>query len=227
MNLNRWLRENPPEDMPFFPGAGVTGGFGLRSSKVVLEMGASPLHLGVDRAGGDGLRMPFDGYLYWRQVGGVAGSVLSLIADGIKLEIQVFHTIHMDKHVREYDEHYFTGEHIPIEPSSAGLSHGVHTHTEVLMPFEPSLLARFTGERKLVEQGVSDVDAVREIFAGYGFDEGEVDRFAVRVIGQVRTWGITDYGEHYAVRKGVPRYRRPQWGDGPTVHIDSMHLLHI
>jgi hypothetical protein len=227
MTLAKWLRENPPDDMPFFPGARVTGEFGLRQSKMVLEMGASPLHLGVDRAGGDGLRMPFDGYIYWRQVGGVAGSVLSIMPDECKLELQVFHTIHVDKHVMHYEDHFFAGEHIPIEPSNIGLSQGVHTHTELLMPFDSTVAQRFAGDRLIVDRGVVDVDYVHDQYVEMGFDEGDIDRFTVRAIGQVRSWAISDVGAHHAIRKHLPSYRRPQWGAGPTLHIDTMYLLQI
>lgn len=227
MTLDQFLRENPPADMPFFPGARVTEDFGLRKEKVVLDMGASPFHLGVDRAGGQLIEMPFDGHVYWRLVGGVAGSVLSLIPDGFKLEIQVFHTLHHDRHVRNYEERFLTGEPLPLMPSNIGLASGVHTHTEVIMPFDSTTFERFKGERLLVDRGIVDTDEIGRRYRELGFDADEVERVTVRCIQQVKTWTMTEYGEHFAIRKSLPGYRKPQWGAGPTFHVDSMYLLEI
>lgn len=223
-DLTAWLADNPPAAMPYWPGAALTGAFGLRTSRAVLDAGGSPLHLGVDRAGGGQFTMPFDGSVFWRPVDGVAGSVLSLNPHGLAMEIQVFHTVG-DGHALEISERLHRGDPLPVTPGDLGLSLGVHTHTEVLMPYDDDLQAWLqTGSATLVIGHIINAAEVVRHCAAQGLDD---EMMLSRARAQVGTWRIREMTDRYAVREGVPEYRTPEWGSGPTIHVDSQWLLSI
>lgn len=219
--LLRWLEANPPADIPYWPGAKITTSFGLR---LKIPPKTSPLHLGVDRAAGREYCMPFDGSVFWRKTGGVAGSVLSLVPHGIDMEIQVFHT-ETDREVDHISARARKGDPLPVEPGDLGLSYGVHTHTEVLFPYDTELLKWLhQGSMPIVTYGGINHDYL--IAHSRRNNLNAADTLAA-VLKQVDEWGISEMTSRYAVRDGIPEYRRPVWGRGSTVHVDSMWLLQI
>lgn len=219
--LVAWLRENPPEQMPYWPGAKVTTPFGLRPQ---IPDGTSPLHLGVDRAGGRAFLMPFDGCVFWRAVGGVAGSVLSLIPHGMEMEIQVFHT-EADAGVEKISTRLTRGELLPVEPGDIGVSYGVHTHTEVLFPYDTELVKWLhAAAAQIVNRGAIDIDYLIRHCRSNNLNAAKVRAATTQ---QIDEWGISEMTTRYAVRDSVPEYRRPEWGRGATVHVDSRWLLQI
>ena len=223
-DLTAWLGENPPESMPFWPDAKTTGGFGLRTLQMLLDAGASPLHLGVDRAGGREFVMPFDGSLFWITAGLPSGSVLSLVPVGLSMEIQVFHTA-AGPHMSEVSQRLHKGDRLPVRPSNLGLSLGVHTHTEVLFPLDDSLRTWVhQGATPIVTRGAVVVEYVTAHCREHRLN---FDETLSAIHRQVDGWGIREMTDRYAIRDNVPDYRRPEWGRGPTLHIDSQWLLHI
>jgi len=226
-HLKMFLEDNPPKKMPFWPGARYTGRVGLRTSREVLDAGASPLHLGVDRAGGDQLKMPFYGVLEWKKVHGPAGSILRLSPYGMDLEIQVFHTAHKDRFVDELEGCFSKGDVLPVQPSNLGLSTGVHTHTEVLLPYELDLLHWIKeGTVPFIRAGVVDEWYVKHHADKHDLNEKDL---LERLRTQVREWDITEAAPRYVVRQTLPPYRAPVWaGERPTtIHVDSRWLLKI
>jgi len=215
--LKAWLLRNPPDTMPFWKGAKTTTSFGLRNSQLIIKSGCNPGHLGVDRADGDEtyLTMPFSGRVTWDEVGGVAGSLTRIIADGLSLEIQVFHALCPGP----LKDHYETGERLPIKPYNLGKSFGIHAHTELIMPYDNKLVDWMRGQSITIGD-----EYILAHAAKYDMDPYILIKGLAR---QVKAWGITEFYSHYAVRLGVPEYRRPHWGDGWTVHIDSNWLLKI
>jgi hypothetical protein len=221
--LKQFLNDNPVEDMPFYPGARCTGRVGFRSSREVLEAGASPIHLGVDRAGGDGLVMPFEGWLHWEMVGGVAGSVLRLTPLHDEFQIQVFHT-EADHGVTTIDRLMHRGEPLPVKPSDLGLSVGVHTHTELMFECKnDNVLWATAGQHKIVDGRWLNSHEAR---AHAEANDLIAEDFVISCRTQIGRWFITDLWEHAAIRSHVPQYRKPPWG-GPTLFVDSLWALQI
>ncbi len=228
-DLTAWLADNPPADMPYWPGAVVTAPFGLRRTQAELDR-ASPAHLAPDRAGGRRFIMPFDGSVFWHPVGGVAGSVLSLNPHGLSLEVQVFHTSNRG-HVREIHTRLNKGDLLPVTPSNVGMSirvgggDGTHTHTEALFPYNRELHAWLrAGTRPIITRGTIDHDYVIEHCRKYNLNAATmVDKLYV----QIDDWDLQELTDRYAIRGGVPTYRLPQWGRGSTIHVDSQWLLQI
>ena len=225
--LKQWLSNHPREDIPFWPGADFTGNFGLRASQTLLNMGASLLHLGTDRAGyPQPMPMPFDGRYRWRLAQYPAGSVLRYVPDDLDLEIQVFHTVHPDSDVTEIENHAVRGERIPVKPGSLGLSTGVHTHGEVLLPYSDDVWEWVRGKVIYVEEGVLRIDEVRTHCEDHGL---KIDQCLTGVEKQVQTWGIEEMTNRAAVRsgEGFPGYRTPAWGAGRVIIVDTRWLLLI
>lgn len=222
-DLLEWLAVNDPAKMPYWPGAHYTGGVGFRESRTLLELGASPIHLGVDRAGGGRFTMPFDGRVRWSIVGRAAGSLLRIAADDMRLELQVFHT-EAEQYVEEIDLFMRRGDPLPVKPGDLGTSSGVHTHTEVLIPFATEVRDWLAGDASpIIRDCMLDLTAVFRHCAEHRLDECDVVR---RVETQIVGWQITELWPHFGVRANVPEYRRPGW-EGPTLHIDSHWLLKI
>lgn len=216
-SLLSWLEKNPPDKMPFWKGAQTSTPFGLRTSQYIIEAGCSPGHLGVDRAGGNlkQITMPFPGRVEYTAVGGVAGSLTRIIPDGLLMEIQIFHALK----VGALKNHYTTGEMLPIQPHNLGKSYGIHTHTEVLMPYDPGVESWFQSHSLRIGD-----EYVLAHCSKHNIDPFIVEKSLAR---QVKDWGILELWTHYAVRTGVPDYRRPHWGAGHTIHADSLFLLRI
>jgi hypothetical protein len=222
-DLLQWLAINDPAKMPYWPGAHYTGGVGFRESRTLLELGASPIHLGVDRAGGGRFTTPFDGRVKWSIVGGAAGSLLRIIADDLSLELQVFHT-EAEPYVEAIDLFMRQGDPLPVKPGDLGTSSGVHTHTEVLMPHTPELRDWLAGDSPpIIRDGMLDLSDLLVHCDRHYLDSCDVVR---RVNAQVRGWRITELWPHFGARAALPEYRRPGW-EGPTLHIDSHWLLKI
>ncbi len=230
-DLQALLRNNPPAGIPFWPGAAVTGPFGLRRTRKELDSKASPAHLATDRArdGGD-LQMSFDGGIHWRLVGGVAGSVLSENPDGVQMEIQIFHT-EADTHVQEITEQLHKGDPLPVRASNLGFSirvgggTGIHTHMVLMFPYDRELHAWLrAGTKPIITRGAIDHDYVIEHCRRYRLNAATMtDKLCV----QIDDWDLQEMTDRYAIRGGVPGYRLPQWGRGATIHVDSQWLLEI
>ena len=222
-DLTAWISANDPDTMPFWPGAANTGGFGLRSSEALLELGASPIHLGNDRAGGGQFTMPFDGRVEWSVVGGVAGTLLRLRSTDARLEVQVFHT-EADAGVENIELFMRRGDPLPVTPGDAGLSSGDHTHTEVLLPFDADVFGWLTaGTTAMIREGLVDLWAIRSHCQEHDLPECKV---IAAVDEQIRAWQIAELWEHVAVRRTLPAYRAVGW-HGPTLLVDSRWLLKI
>lgn len=229
-DLTTWLKDNPPADLPYWPGAAVTAPFGLRRTAAELEA-ASPGHLGVDRAGGARYTMPFDGCVFWRPVGGVAGSLLSLNPHGLSMELQVFHTRN-GGHVTEIRTRLHQSDALPVTPSNLGMSikvgdegTGIHTHTEVVFPYDRELHAWLrAGATPIITKGAIDTDYVIAHCRQYNL---HAPLMLEKLKAQIDNWDISEMTGRYAVRDAMPLYRRSEWGTGPTIHVDSMWLLQI
>jgi len=229
-DLLAWLDENPPVDMPYWPGASVTAPFGLRRTAEELEK-ASPAHLGPDRAAGAQYTEPFNGSLFWRAVGGVAGSVLSLNPHNLSMEIQVFHTRN-GEHTTKIHTRMHKGDAMPVTPSNLGKSikvgkkgTGVHTHTETLFPYDADLHAWLrAGATSIITKGAVDIDYVIQHCRRYGLPAPVM---LEKLRDQIDEWDLSELTDRYAVRDAMPEYRRPEWGRGPTIHVDSGWLLQI
>ena len=230
MKLVAWLKDNPPADMPFWPGAVTTAPFGLRRTREELAV-ASPGHLAVDRAGGRRLTMPFDGCVFWRPVGGVAGSLLSLNPHGLAMEIQVMHTRN-GKHTTELHTRLRKGDAMPVTPGNLGLSikvgkggAGTHLHTETVFPYDPELHAWLrAGTHPIITKGAVDADYVIQHCMRRNLS---ARKMLEKLHTQIDDWDIEELTNRYAIRSGVPEYRRPEWGRGATIHADSQWLLKI
>ncbi len=228
-DLLKWLEDNPPADMPYWPGAAVTAPFGLRRTRRELEV-ASPAHLGPDRAGGDQYTEPFDGSLYWRPVGGVAGSVLSCNPHGLAMEIQVFHTRN-GGHTTEIKARMHKGDAMPVTPGNLGMSipvdggDGTHTHTEDVFPYDRDLHAWLrAGAIPIITKGAIDTDYVITHCRRYRLNAALM---MDKLENQIDEWDLSELTDRYAVRDAMPEYRRPEWGRGATIHVDSQWLLQI
>lgn len=223
-DLVEWLAENDPDTMPYWPGATHSGGFGYRTSRALLDLGASPIHLGVDRAGGAGpYRMPFDGRIEWSVVGGAPGTFLRIRAEELRLELHVFHT-EAEQGVESIAMFLRRGDPIPVRPGEAGLSDGVHTHTEVALPYDQELREWLTeGQEATIVGGRVSLSPVRAHCARHDLPECAALQ---RIDDQIRTWEIDELWEHAAVRRALPSYRQPGW-HGSTLLVDSAWLLKI
>jgi hypothetical protein len=218
MTLEEWLVENPPTEMPFYPGARYTEPFGLRRHWIE---GTSPGHLGVDRAGGAGLRAPFDGTMEWDLYeSSPIGSLLRLTPDDIELQVQVFHT-EADREVVDIASRMRKRHRLPVCPGALGLASGVHTHTEVLIPPSEELKLRMTLDTSpYVIDGHIELSEVIGHCKKYDIN---VSKFRSALRRQIDSWGIVELWPHYAVRKKV---WRALWG-GPVAFVDSRRLLLI
>ena len=230
-NLRRWLERNPPEDMPYWPGAATSGRVGIRKSQKVLDRGASPLHPGVDRYDdGDAkeFTVPFDGDFSWTLLSekSVAGSLLQIKAHGVDLELQVFHTEHAGPDVDRIGQHVKKGDPMPVDPGDRGLTLGVHPHTEVLTPYDEELRAWIleSAETIIGSNGNMHTVYVRDHCGKYGLD---ADQVMQKIWSQVRLWGILEMTTLYMIRNHTEPYRQPAWGAGKVMHIDSTWLLKI
>ena len=249
-DLTAWLADNPPADMPYFPGAAVTAPFGLRRTAEELRV-ASPAHLAVDRAGGARFLMPFDGCVFWRPVGGVAGSLLSLNPHGLAMEIQVFHTRASsygrasramrhegdrlntsNGYVTELHTRLHKGDALPVTPSNLGMSikvgeggDGTHAHTEDVFPYDRELHAWLrAGATPIIIKGSVDIDYVISHCRRYDLP---APTMLEKLRTQIDDWDLEELTDRYAIRSGMPEYRRPEWGRGATIHVDSQWLLRI
>lgn len=228
MTLFDFLDRNPKHSIPFWPGARTTTPFGVRKSKEVLEAGGSPLHLGKDRAGGPNRRllMPFTGTATWRRWDGLQwGSCLQLVPDEYPyLEIQVAHTS-CDRSPLVWEAHYNKGEELPFKPDQLGFSFGIHTHTEVVLPLLDDTLHWLRGQSVYIYKDKQfAAERMKHAATRIGYPPRAMLDAAEE---QVRTWGIHEMYQIHAVRIGVPEYRTPNWGPGPTIHVDPGWLLDI
>lgn len=224
----QWCKDQNPDTIPFRPGAVYTTPFGLRTSQSVIDSGGSPGHLGVDRGSHDKrILMPFDGFVFWKMVGGVAGSLLQIIPRNYELvEIQVFHTVRTDKEITAFRGSFNKGDVLPIIAGDIGFSAGTHTHTELITEFSPALQAElinldqtfYVKDQELNPGGI-DIHVFR-----YRLNKKKV----IETLDfQIDSWGIIDLSGVFAIRQELPLYRRPHWGRGKTIHVDSRRFLQI
>ena len=221
MNIDQFIRNNPPKEMPFRPGSPYTQFFGLRSTAI-----GSPIHLGVDRGREPRtILMPFDGKWIWNNIGGDWGSILRIIPeDGTKLEIQIAHTTQITNLTEGKAK---KGSVLPIQADEIGLSAGIHTHTEVLIPMTPG-----NYEWALDRAGCPLYSRTKGFLEPYieqhcktnGLDYIDVRN---RAMDQVGRWSIASVYEHVAVRTALPNHRLPHWGSGAVILLDSKEFLQI
>jgi len=224
-----WLEENPPEKMPYRDGARYTTGFGLRESKEVLENGGNPLHLGTDRgARPPVIRAPWNGIFDYQITGGVSGSVLRSYPHSFQVELQCFHS-HKATVLKEGSS-VERGFHL-ANAGDLGFSFGAHTHTEVIFPFNEDLVhwLRSNYPSSYIAYWNGEEIAMNYKLIIDHCQRHDLDSTMViaRIDTQMKSWGITEMREVYAVRKAMPAYRTPHWGKGPTIHVDSRKLFLI
>lgn len=228
-DLRRWLKDVDPPTAPYWPGARTTNRVGLRTSQEVLDMGGAPLHPGVDRSQGRDFTMPFDGRVEWKYLPETQiGSFLRIVPHGIEMELHVFHTefIPPMMHVHEHEETLKRGDKMPVKPSNLGLSHGKHLHTEVVLRYNDEI------RDWLLESAESIVRPDGKICAAaiighcrkHGLNRDQVLR---KIPAQVEGWGVSEMTTLFMARKWVGPDRVPEWGQGPTLHVDSKWLLDI
>lgn len=229
--IKEFLRRNPPEKIPFWPGARVTEPFGLRSSQASMDEGASPIHLGPDRAYGNtpNLIMPFNGTAEWRRTNKVTGSLLRIIPHELDMELHVFHT-EMNGMKAGVAYSFAQGDGLPFQPSNLGLSLGVHTHTEAVFPWSEELVHYL--EEKC--QPIVSAGRINDNYLVYHCSrysrEGNLlhpERMRLAMERQIASWGIRELWTEFAVRQSLPQYRRPEWGGGPTIHVNSIWMFKI
>jgi hypothetical protein len=227
--LREWLEDNPPDQMPYWPGARITGRVGLRSLQMLLDMGVSPLHLGVDRAGGGQYTMPFDGRIEWTKLHEESawGSFLRIRACHVDLEIHVGHTECPDCEVTGLEDFLKKGQKMPVAPGALGQSTAVHTHTEVVLPYNEDIRGWImdAGCDTIVRQDGS----VAEEYVEDHCLENDLNFQEVmdRIWRQIGAWGIEEATTVFAVRKRLPVYRKPVWDAERVMLIDSQWLLQI
>lgn len=206
--------------MPFRPGAAYTGGFGLRTHAL-----GSPGHLGVDRGSSPGAILHcFGGAWLWRPVAGDWGSVLRLAPHDFHIEVQIGHSVYRGGEVGFGCAE--RGSVLPVVAGDLGLSSGVHTHTEVVLPYSAELrnsLAERCSVSYVTDEGVNR-EAVLRHCRSHGLDGDDVVK---RLQEQVVSWGIRELWDHFAVRAGLPAHRRPEWCGGAVLLVDSRWTLQI
>ncbi len=230
IDLRNLLEDNPPADMPYWPGARTTNRVDLRTSQQVLDMGGSPLHPGVDRARGTGaFTEPFDGRLQWRLLpGSQIGSVLRCRPRGVQMELQVFHTAGPED-VTELEDRMRKGRPMPVTPSDLGLSHGSHLHSELLFPYDEELLAWLREGTENIARVESGLVSINTVYVTQHCDRWKLDEPMVLelILKQIKSWGIIEMTNRFMVRKWVGPDRIPYWGVGATIHVDTAWLLQI
>jgi hypothetical protein len=168
--------------------------------------------------------MPFDGTLEWDLYhGSPLGSLLRLTPDSYDMQIQVFHT-EAQGHVTEIAARYRKGDKLPVKPGALGLSTGIHTHTEVMFPYNETIRNRIvatrltTGKLYVVDGEVTPV--VQDHCVKYDLHYPTVRDMLKK---QIDDWSIRELGRHYAIRETC--WRSP-WV-GPVLFADSYKLLLI
>lgn len=229
LELEKWIQDNPPEKIPYRDGAAYTTGFGLRQSQEVLEMGGSPLHLGVDRGFRPPIiRQPWDGIFDYQVVGGVAGSILRSHPQSLFMELQCFHSHKAT--VLKGGSYAEKGFHL-ANAGDLGFSKGAHTHTEIIFPYSEEMIhwlrSNYPSSFIVYNNGdelKTNNNLIYDHCEKYGLDS---DLVMKKIQQQVPSWQILEVREVYAIRKSMPAYRTPHWGEGPTIHVDSRRLFKI
>jgi hypothetical protein len=222
MTTPQWITKQDPETMPFRPGVTQTQGFGLR----VTDIG-SPLHLGTDRGREPRqILMPFDGNIEWAKDEGLWGSLLRITpADhNIKLELHIAHTVSNCDTIEGF---YHRGDVLPVIAGDLGLSAGIHTHLEVIVPYTVGNYEHYlprAGHQIYSRKNGFFEPYIETHCRGFGLD---YTKTMDRAYTQVQTWGISKMYEGLAIRDGLPPYRRPSWGMGQVILLDSRRYLKI
>ena len=207
MDFIEWQKRMDPDTCPFRQGATYTQCFGFRSD---LSIGP-PLHFGTDREAHDRkILSPFDSVFEWRKIPDtVAGSVLQIVPlDGQgDVEIQVFHTVASGRDW-QIDNNCDRGCELPFIAGDLGLSSDIHTHTELIFRFSEDLREQLRSLCNELEYEADDV-------------------VTARIEQQKMEWGVMELRDHYVIRRGLPEYREPHWGDTATIHVDTKWALKI
>lgn len=240
-DLFQWIEDQDPDTMPFRPGVKHTQGFGLRDYPETVRAGASPAHIGNDRGALPvDIYMPFDGSVFWKSVGSVAGTLLQLIPRGnVPVEIQIFHTRRRgktdngrgrtDDTFHPYQGVLKRGERLEeIYTADHGMSAGSHTHTEFLVPYSEELVQYLrTIATPIYTDGKLNKKYFRDHAKKFGFTPADSVLYERKFKKQVRTWTIEEVWDTFAVRNSVPEYRTPHWGKGKTIHLCTRTFLQI
>lgn len=224
-NFLAWRNIQNPDTTPYRPGAKHTQGFGLR----ITDIG-SPLHLGNDRGREPrDILAPFDGRFEWDMLtpAGVAGSILRLIPHNGQdsIELQVFHSVD-GAYTDHIEGECKRGEKLPVQAGDLGLSVGIHTHTELVIRDNPLSRQQMRMEDMiwLYRSGSFNVGHIWSHCKRHGLDYEDVIK---RTSTQISTWDISYMSTRYAVRDMLPEYRLPHWGEGKTLHVDTLWSMDI
>lgn len=230
-DLFDWIEKQDPDTMPFRPGVEHTQEFGLRNSMEAIRAGASPGHLGNDRGRypDTKLLMPFDGRIKWKVVGSVAGTLLQIIPeDDPPLELQYFHTERKDQYKYPLEKEHTRGEILEVEASNSGLSLGIHTHGELIVEYLPhrvEYLRRIS--TPIYYDGEVNQEYLEKHGQKYGIRYHDRETIKRKLKRQVKSWGIEELWDRFAVRYSLPEYRIPHWGDTKTIHMCTRTFLQI
>lgn len=233
-DLLKWIQHQDPSTMPFRPGAHHTAPFGLREHNATIEKGGSPGHLGNDRSGTPPeILMPFHvGYEEWKHVGGMAGSLLTIMPETTATPaiLQIMHTRNNYSKTAPYKHKRKRGETLRAYTSDLGFSVGPHTHTEFIVQSTPytysSVMEMVDPSRDVLiynEKGFA-IDVIQDHCKNHDMDFQMVLK---RLNVQVNEWDIKELWTTFAVRRRMPLYRTPPWGMGHTIHLCTRTFLDI
>lgn len=223
MTFEQFLKKNPRQSNPFWPGAEHTEPFGLRRGMYWEGAGASPGHLGTDRAGAPGpLLATFDMDLDYKVIpGSAAGSLTRFSSVDADVELQVFHA-EADEYKKD---HYNKSEKTPVHPGNLGVSLGVHTHTEGVCKMTPgnyNYVVGFVG-RWFVAGGEVVRRPIEDHCKVNGMDR---ERTIQALKEQIFRWSIKELSDVHYVRH-LPPYRAPAWRDSLVIGFDTKFFLDI
>ena len=209
---------------PYRPGAGRTGDrFGLRSDTL-----GSPIHIGDDRSGSpDHYVMPYDGRIFWNTEEDTSwGSILRLVPSSSKeTEIQVAHSVRRDGLNFPLKEKYKQGQLLPVITGNIGMTTAPHSHTVWLIQYTDENYKYFLNDGEFI----ADEKKINEKYVKLHCDRVGMDyaKTIDAIKQQIIVWGIREVYTNFAVRKYLPLYRIPQWGEGTVIIADPMLYLDI
>lgn len=225
-DLKDFLKANPKAKTPYWPGARYTNRVDIRTSQDAINLGGSPLHPGVDRAGGREFTGPYDGEARGKMLpGSDIGSLLRILPEGAPFELHVFHT-EWQSDDEEFSCEIFRGGEMPVKSGKLGLSLGVHLHTDTVFPFDEELLEWLRPGADIILRKDDKLSA-QYIIAHcrrHGLRRSQV---VAKAAAQIEAWGITEMTRRYMVRQWIGGNRLPAWGQGPVILVDSKWLLDI
>jgi hypothetical protein len=174
--------------------------------------------------------MQFDGEIHHVILGPKTawGTVTRFVpSDGFPVEIHLAHAYLKKGFDAPYKGKFKRGDITPLVPGDMGLTLGVHTHTEGVAKFTDEDLSdmRMTGGDIIIQDSEPNLLHLRAHCKKYKLDEKS---FLRAIDKQIAEWGITELGEHYAVRQFLGAGRNTSWRTGQGfILFDTMHYLKI